>query len=188
MSHLIANTDEKTYLLKISNNREQAQQKNTIFTLEDRQTGFSAQFESPEEFATCILQYQTNQHRRIQLSPHPLPHSSTSKLKARAEMLEALVVHGKKRLEEIRFQMTDRISSARTKMGILKIKNDLQQSDYADANFDDVYHDLVELSLQIEDWNQLCEVVDSTKFGQPDDIAQMVTNLSTGQIDATAYR
>ena len=182
MSHLASGN--KTYLLKISGNGEIPDQQNTVFILQDQQTGFSTQFESPEEFAACILQYQNNKQNRVQLSAYPVVNTGTSKLKDRADMLETLLIKSKKRLEGIRFQMTDRISSARTKMGILKMKDYFLNPIAEGVDFEDVYYDLVELSLQIEDWSQICAIVDPKKFGQTEQIAQMVTNLIPANVEA----
>ncbi|MEM8858066.1 MAG: hypothetical protein AAGD96_07085 [Chloroflexota bacterium] len=180
-------SDSKTYLLKIIQSDETDTVSYTSFMLEDQQTGYSKQFESPEEFATCILQYQRKNQPKAQISCYPTLNSGFSMHQQRAEMLEKLLVNSKKKLDKLRYQMTDKISSARTKIGVMK-KRDLSSEAPTEKNeFDRIYQDLIELSVHLENWGSLSEIVDPRKLSQPEKVEQMVSFVSSEDLDVGAH-
>ncbi|MFK7803964.1 MAG: hypothetical protein AB8G95_20185 [Anaerolineae bacterium] len=94
-----------------------------------------------------------------------------------AELLKILIKTSYSKLRQLRFAMTDRITSAMTRVTMLKVGRQCTTSKSTDKWLNDSLSDLAQLSLAIEDWTRVCESFEPNDLNDVHAVKRMVTNL-----------
>lgn len=151
----------------------------TLFKLKAEDGSQSQEFNSAAELLDRIQQPDT-----FKSSEQPHLHQEQTVTDAfdpqkQIELLEVLIKTNKSKLKELRFIVTDRITSAMTRTTLLKTGSSGKFTDSEEKWLDESLNDLAQLSLAIEDWTRLCEIIDPKNLSSFDAVKSMVTNITS---------
>ena len=164
--------DTATYLLKIVMPPHADGTSQPIYQLEGKNkdaSGFK-EYDSPEELVQSIIR----NHDQLVRSK---TEGDQNELKLQIAALKELLTCKKDQLKRLRFLMTDRITSAMTRLTMLKGLEEERFTDAEQSWLNQGIRDLTRLAYAIEDWNRLCEAVDINQLGYPDKVEKMITEV-----------
>lgn len=166
--------DTATYLLKIVMPPPGDNTSYPIYQLEGKNKDSSGykEYRSPEELIQSILR----NHSHLMESDNA---GDQQDLKLQIAALQELLSCKKDQLKRLRFMMTDRITSARTRLTMLKSQEENHFSATEQAWLSQGISDLNRLSYAIEDWTRLCETVDINQLKYPDKVEKMIADVSS---------
>lgn len=122
----------------------------------------------------------------MQSQPHQFNHQPSSgnndditQLEDKVIVLQNLLTVSQSCLQELRFTMTDRVSSAATRLNMLKTVGEDCLSPNEKKWLDDGLHDIDQIARILDQWGRWCEIVDPNKFKDTSAIDSMVVKIST---------
>ena len=161
----------------ISTPDDEAEHSRMIFKLKEEEGLRSHEFYSAEALLDTIqnLNFEDSDHQ-----PHKAQNEFNDDMAdphKQVELLKILIEANKKKLKELRFVVTDRITSAMTRTTLLKTGKNKRFTDVEEKWLDESLNDLAQLSLAIEEWTKLCEITDPKDLNDTEAVKSMVTNI-----------
>lgn len=162
-----------TYVLKIVSPPHGEASHTPIFRLEDKDSTNPKEYHSPEDLVRSIIR----NHEQLSAFDNNQA-SHLLELTNQVVALQSLLIEAKGKLEKLRFTMTDRVTSALTKMTLLKSRKQNSFSETEQTWLNQGLNDLTLLTLAIEEWTRLCEIIDIGQLESSDKLSKMVTGVA----------
>ena len=161
----------------ISPSNESGVKDSTIFKLKEENGQSSHEFMTAEGLLERIQKLDSINSSNQLNSNENQPFSELKDSQKQIELLKILIKINKRKLKELRFVVTDRITSAMTRTTLLKTGKSRSFSESEEKWLDESLNDLAQLSLVIEDWTRLCEIIDPKNLSNTDAVKSMVTDI-----------
>ena len=164
--------DTATYLLKIVMPPPGDNTSHPVYQLESGNRDISEfkEYRSPEELVQSIIR----KHDQLVEKGNE---GDKSDLKLQIAALQELLSCKKDQLKRLRFMMTDRITSAMTRLTMLRALEGDRFSEAEQSWLSQGISDLTRLSYAIEDWTRLCETVDINQLEDPHKVEKMIADV-----------